>query len=42
MDHLPSPTKAERNQRRKLQYVPSPWWLLLVIAAVVVIAVLTR
>jgi hypothetical protein len=38
MDHLPSPTVAERNQRRKLSYLP-PVWPLLVIAAIVVVIV---
>lgn len=35
MDHLPSPSVAERNQRRKLAYLP-PVWPLVAIAAVVV------
>jgi hypothetical protein len=35
MKHMPSPATAERNQRRKLQYLP-PVWPLLVIAAIIV------
>jgi hypothetical protein len=39
MDHLPSPTTAERNQKRKLQYLPPVWPLLLIVALIVGIAV---
>jgi hypothetical protein len=39
MDHMPSPSSAERTQRRKLAYLP-PAWPLLVIAVVVTVVVL--
>ena len=39
MDHMPSPSSAERTQRRKLAYLP-PIWPLLAIALVVAIVVL--
>ena len=39
MDHLPSPSTAERNQRRKLQYLPPVWPLLLIVAVIIAIAV---
>lgn len=42
MDHLPSPTVAERNQRRKLAYLPPVWPLLLIVAIVVAVVILTR
>jgi hypothetical protein len=42
MKHLPSPTVAERNQRRKLQYVPSLWWLIAAIAVIVVVTLVAR
>lgn len=34
MKNLPSPKVAERNQQRKLQYVPSVWWLVVVAAVI--------
>jgi type VI protein secretion system component VasF len=40
MKNMPSPAKAERNQRRKLQYFPPVWPLLAVIVLVVVIVFL--
>jgi hypothetical protein len=40
MKNMPSPAKAERNQRRKLQYFPPVWPLLAVIVGVVVIVFL--
>jgi hypothetical protein len=42
MKHLPSPTSAERNQRRKLQYLPSVWWFVAAIAAIVVVTIVTH
>jgi hypothetical protein len=42
MKRLPSPTAAERNQRRKLQYLPSPWWFVATIAAIVVITIVAH
>jgi hypothetical protein len=42
MPRLPSPTTAERNQRRKLQYVPSMWWLLAIVAVIAVVVLVTR
>jgi hypothetical protein len=38
MDHMPSPARAERNQQRKLRYLPPIWPL---IAGLVVIAIIT-
>jgi hypothetical protein len=40
MDQLPSPGTAERNQRRKLHYLPPMWPLLLIVAVIIGIAVL--
>jgi hypothetical protein len=37
MKNMPSPAKAERNQRRKLQYFPPVWPLLAIIVLVVAI-----
>jgi uncharacterized membrane protein YidH (DUF202 family) len=42
MKRMPSQARAERNQRRKLQYFPPIWPLLAVIALVVVIVVAVR
>jgi hypothetical protein len=42
MDHLPSPTVAERNQRRKLSYLPPVWPLVAIIAIVVAIVLIVR
>jgi hypothetical protein len=42
MKNLPSPSTAERNQQRKLSYLPPFWSLLLVLAAIVLIVVVTR
>jgi hypothetical protein len=42
MKRLPSPTVAERNQRRKLQFVPSLWWLIAAIAVIIAITLATR
>jgi hypothetical protein len=39
MKNLPSPARAERNQRRKLQYLPPVWPLLAVIVLIIVITV---
>jgi hypothetical protein len=39
MKNMPSPARAERNQRRKLQYLPPVWPLLVVIAIVVIVAI---
>jgi hypothetical protein len=38
MKDLPSPSKAERNQRRKLQYIPV-WPLLAIIVVFIGLAV---
>ena len=38
MKGLPSPARAERNQRRKLQYLPPVWPLVAVIVVVVIVA----
>jgi hypothetical protein len=40
MERMPSPAKAERNQRRKLQFVPPLWPLLVGIAVIVGITIL--
>jgi hypothetical protein len=40
MKNMPSPAKAERNQRRKLQYFPPVWPLLVAIAVVIVVVLL--
>jgi hypothetical protein len=42
MDHLPSPTVAERNQRRKLSYLPPVWPLFAIAAIVAMIVLVTR
>jgi hypothetical protein len=42
MEHLPSPGQAERNQKRKLAYLPPLWPLLVVILAVIVFAVVVH
>ena len=41
MDHLPSPARAERNQRRKLAFIPV-WPVVAGIALVVVVILLAR
>jgi hypothetical protein len=38
--NLPSPARAERNQRRKAAFLPPMWPLVAIIVAVVVVAVL--
>jgi hypothetical protein len=42
MKHLPSPTVAERNQQRKLAFLPPVWPLLAIAAIVAVIVIATR
>jgi hypothetical protein len=42
MKNLPSPSTAERNQERKLSYLPPLWSLLVVLAAIVIVAVVTH
>jgi hypothetical protein len=42
MDHLPSPTVAERNQRRKLQYLPPVWPLVLALVLLALILAAVR
>jgi hypothetical protein len=37
MKGMPSPATAERNQRRKLQYLPPVWPLAAVVALVVIV-----
>jgi hypothetical protein len=39
MKNLPSPAKAERNQRRKLQYFPPVWPLVAIIVIAIIIAI---
>jgi type VI protein secretion system component VasF len=41
MDHLPSPARAERNQRRKLAFIPV-WPVIAGIVVVVVAILLSR
>jgi len=41
VDHLPSPARAERNQRRKLAFIPV-WPVVAGIALVVVVILLAR
>ena len=38
MEHMPSPARAERNQRRKLAFIPG--WPVVAAFAVVIAAVL--
>jgi hypothetical protein len=40
MDHLPSPAKAERNQRRKLEFLPPVWPLVAGLILIALVAVL--
>jgi hypothetical protein len=40
MKNMPSPAKAERNQRRKLQFFPPVWPLIAVVAIVVIVAII--
>lgn len=42
MKDLPSPTVAERNQRRKLEYLPPVWPFAAVIVLVAVVVALVR
>jgi hypothetical protein len=42
MKHMPSPTVAERNQRRKLQYLPPVWPLIAIVVVVVGIVALVK
>jgi hypothetical protein len=42
MDHLPSPTSAERNQERKRSYLPPAWPLLAIPVVVVIVILVTR
>lgn len=42
MKNLPSPSTAERNQQRKLAYVPPLWSLLVVLAAIVIVIAVTH
>jgi hypothetical protein len=42
MKNLPSPSTAERNQRRKLAYLPPLWPLAIVLAAIALFVVLAR
>lgn len=37
---LPSPARAQRNQRRKLQYLPRLWPLVLAVAVIIGVTVL--
>jgi hypothetical protein len=41
MDHLPSPSRAERNQRRKLAFIPA-WPVVAAIVLVVLLVVFVR
>jgi len=41
VDHLPSPARAERNQRRKLEFVPA-WPVVAAVALVVLVILLVR
>lgn len=41
MDHLPSPDRAERNQRRKLAFIPM-WPIVASVVLVVGLILLTR
>lgn len=41
MDHLPSPARAERNQRRKLAFIPI-WPVVAGIVLVVVVVLFGR
>ena len=41
MDRMPSPARAERNQKRKLAFIPV-WPLIAGIVLVVVVIVLSR
>lgn len=41
MDDLPSPTRAERNQRRKLAFIPV-WPVIAAIVLVVALVVFVR
>jgi hypothetical protein len=42
MKDMPSPSVAERNQRRKLEYLPPVWPFIAVIALVAIIVALVR
>lgn len=41
MDHLPSPARAERNQQRKLAFIPV-WPVVAGVALVVLLVVFAR
>jgi len=41
VEHMPSPARAERNQRRKLEFVPV-WPVVLGVALVVALVVFAR
>jgi type VI protein secretion system component VasF len=41
MDHMPSPARAERNQRRKLAFIPV-WPVLAAFALLVIVIWLAR
>ena len=41
MDHLPSPARAERNQRRKLAFIPV-WPLVAAVVLIVVVVLFAR
>jgi hypothetical protein len=42
MKDMPSPSVAERNQRRKLQFIPPIWPLVLGLVVIVAIVMLVR
>ncbi|HEX3825458.1 MAG TPA: hypothetical protein VHV79_13450 [Mycobacteriales bacterium] len=42
MKDMPSPSVAERNQRRKLEYLPPVWPFIVVVALVAIIVALVR
>lgn len=41
MEHMPSPARAERNQQRKLAFIPV-WPVVAAVALVVVLVLLTH
>jgi hypothetical protein len=41
MDQLPSPARAERNQRRKLAFIPV-WPIVAAVALVVILVLVAR